>query len=144
MGLFGGSSKSSSVANTTNQDNRGVADAQANLATGGSTAVRDQATNQPVSISSGKYTTANVSIVNTDNGAVKSALEFADKNSQSSNATIKSALGVAEGIFNKSTAAVDKAYEEAKGGASALQNIAIGSVVAAVAVVYFITKGKNA
>lgn len=148
MGLFGGSSKSSSSAITTNQDNRSVADAQAQSATAGGVNVKDQAVNQPITIqATGKKSSvaANISITNTDYGAIESAFEFADANAESAALNVKAALGVAEGIFNKSTEAVDKAYEEAKGGATVVQNLAIGAILAAVAVVYFITnKGKHA
>lgn len=147
MGLFGGSSKSTSTSSTTNQDNRSVADAQAQSATAGGQNVKDQAVNQPITIgASGKsHVNANVQITNTDFGAVKAAFDFADATEKNAALSIKSALGVAEGVFNQSTEAVDKAYQEAKGGATVVQNLAVGALVAAVAVVYFITnKGKHA
>lgn len=147
MGLFGGSSKSTSTSSTLNQDNRSVADAQAQSATGGGQNVKDNASLTPIAITSnGKGSvSANIQVTNTDHGAIQSAFAFADENSQSAALSIKTALGVAEGIFNKSTESVDKAYAEAKGGATVVQNLAIGAIVAAVAVVYFITnKGKHA
>lgn len=153
MGLFGGgNSKSSSSSSTVNQDNRNVADAAGQALSAGSVGARDQAVVNNINVTGGgkkSATTAVVNITNTDYDAIEKAFAFAEDVEEQGNKTIKDVLGVADGVFSASSASLEKsqktiadAYSEAKGGAKAVQNIAIGLLVALVATAYFLTKAK--
>ncbi len=147
MGLFSSSSKSSSTSSTVNQDNRVVADAQAQAVSNGGQTVKDYAQAVSLSISGGgkKSTTiANVTVTPTDYGAIQGALTFADETSDAANKTVQEVLGVSQDTFDKATKALQDAYTDSKGGALVLQNVTIGMMITVGAIAYFwLVKGKK-
>lgn len=147
MGLFSSSSKSSSTSSTINQDNRVVADAQAQAVSNGGQTAKDYA--QPISINvvgGGKKssTVVPVTVTPTDYGAIQGALTFADETSDAANKTVQDVLGVSAETFDKATKALQDAYTDSKGGALVLQNVTIGMMITIGAIAYFwLVKGKK-
>lgn len=93
--------------------------------------------------SSGSGNVVSLSNYSLDGGAIDAAFKFAERASVKEEANLKSLLGVAEGTFNKSTAVLAEAYENAKGGSEVLQQVTIGMMLTIAAVAYFWLVGKK-
>lgn len=136
MGLLGSSSSKSS--STTNQsDNRVVSDAQAQAVSSGGVNAKDYASPVNVTLASAGYKRADVTVNQSDYGAINAALKFAGEANTASTKTVQDVLGVSSETFDKTSTALQDAYKDAKGGALVLQNVTIAMMMTIAAVAYF-------
>lgn len=137
MGLFSSSSKSNSSSSTVNQDNRSVADAEAQSATAGGVNVKDNAVNRPIVVSggSGKNIATNVAltVIESDHKAISRAFDFGDSaltkainfvetSNQANQETIKDVLGVADGLFEQALEQNNSVLDKAIGTVNTTAN----------------------
>lgn len=155
MGLFGGGSKSST--STTNQDNRIVADSQSQVATNGGQNVKENG----IGVSSG----GSVAITLTDNGAIKLGTDLAAKAVYQNGQSLQDLLNVTKNIFDdattqqktildkvfgnqqlqfdKTSAALTNAYQDAKGGSLMVKDLSMAVLATIAGVAFFFFMGKK-
>jgi hypothetical protein len=147
MGLLSSSSKSSSSTSSVTQDNRVVADAEAQAANTGGINAKDHASpvNVVISNSLNKSSASNyVNVTTTDFGAIKLGLEFAEKAMDRTGETVEEVLGIAKSNFDQTTNALQAAYEDAKGGTLVMQRVAYAALATvAVGLYFWLGKGKK-
>lgn len=137
MGLLGSSSSKSS-STTTQLDNRVVSDAQAQAVSNGGQNAKDYSS--PVNLvigGAGGYKKANLTVNQSDYGAIDAALKFAGDANMATTKTVQDVLGVSSETFDKTSTALQDAYKDAKGGALVLQNVTIAMMMTIAAVAYF-------
>jgi hypothetical protein len=141
MGLFSSSSKSASSSGSIVQDNRAVADAEAQAATAGSTVAKDYA--NPININVGGSNNYKSSInttayiTQTDHGAIAASFNFAENALDKMDETVEEVLGVAKSNFDQTTSALQNAYEDAKGGTLVMQRVAFAALGTVAIGLYF-------